>query len=95
MISKNTLLLTSAFAAIGTACSLFGYFYARHQILKESKGELVVEENGTDSPNLYLRFVKADDLLAVRNADCVVCKVIKADARSKIYAGTKRKVNEA
>lgn len=95
MINKKTLLLTSAFAVVGAACSLLGYFYARHKILNESKGELVVEENGTNTPNLYLRFVKADDLLAVRAADCIVCKVVKADTKPKMFKGAAREVGEA
>lgn len=95
MISKTTLLLTSAFTAVGAICSLFGYFYARHEILNASKGELVVEENGTDAPNLYLRFVKEDDFLSVKNSDCVICKVVKANTKPKIFKGIKREVGEA
>ncbi len=95
MINKNALLLTSAFAAVGTAGSLFGYFYARHQILKESKGELVVEENGTPTPNLYLRFLTAEDLNAVRTADCVVCRVIKTDMKPITFEGKPHEINKA
>lgn len=95
MINKTALLLTAGFAATGGLCSALGYLYARHKILKQSRGELVVEENGTDVPNLYLRFVKAEDLNAVRSAECVVCKVIKADIGPKIFKGVKREVGKA
>lgn len=85
----------AAYAITGGLCAVAGYFSAKNKILNQSKGELVVEENGTDVPNLYLRFVKAEDLNAVRSADCVVCKVIKADTGPKIFRGVKREIGKA
>ncbi len=94
-IKQRSFILTAAFAITGGLCAAFGYLYANHKILKQSAGELVVEENGTDTPNLYLRFVNAKDLNMVRTSECVVCKVVKADMKPKIFKGKNRTINEA
>lgn len=85
----------TSYAITGALCAIVGYLSARNKILSQSNGELVVEENGSDIPNLYLRFPKAEDLNAIRSADCVVCKVIKADTGPKIFKGVKHEIGKA
>lgn len=95
MIKPVIFLQTAIVSLTGGLCMAAGYLYAQHRINKHSKGELVVEENGTSTPNLYLRLATPTDLNNVRTAKYVVCKVIKIDSNHAMLKGKPHEGGEA
>lgn len=80
MDKRKALLLVGTHLVVGSMCWITGYFCAHRAIFKQCKGELMVEENETRTPNLYLRFTTEKDLHAIRKSKYVVCKIIKTNA---------------
>lgn len=79
MTKTNVFLLIGGFVVANGLSSAFGYFYAKRRILRQSKGELVVEDLGAGDLNLYLKFASDKDLNSVRTAECIVCKIVKTN----------------
>ena len=80
MDKRKVLLLVGAHIIVGSMCWITGYFCAHRAIFKKCKGELVVEENETRTPNLYLHFATENDLRVIHKSKYMVCKIIKTNA---------------